>query len=113
MQRAQKAELLEKASTSDLLFEMQKLRVVQIGNIWKLTEVTKRQKTIFEKLGISVPVEPNLVIKNSGLGYNIQTYNKKLKKSRAPTPVIWDHIQVLGRYLFPRTFLSYENTLAF
>ncbi len=38
-----------------------------IGNVWKLTEVTKRQRTILERLGISVPVEPNLVIKNPGV----------------------------------------------
>jgi hypothetical protein len=59
--------LLEKSSTVDLLLEMQKLRAVQIGKVWKLTEVTKRQRTILERLGISVPFGPNLVIKNSGV----------------------------------------------
>jgi len=67
MQKARMAKLLEKASTTDLLLEMQKLRAVQIGNVWKLTEVTKRQRTILEKMGISVPVEPNLVIKKAGV----------------------------------------------
>lgn len=67
MQKAQKAKLLEKSSTVDLLLEMQKLRAVQIGRVWKLTEVTKRQRTILERLGISIPVEPNLVIKKPGV----------------------------------------------
>ena len=38
--------------------------------------------------------------------------NKKLMKSKAPIPVIWDYIQVLGRYQFPRTPLSSKNMLA-
>ena len=38
--------------------------------------------------------------------YNVETYAEKLKKAKAPTPVIWDHIQVLGRYRFPRRLLS-------
>jgi hypothetical protein len=42
MQKERIVKVLEKASTSDLLLEMQKLMVVQIGNGWKLTEVTKR-----------------------------------------------------------------------
>ncbi len=67
VQKARKAKLLEKNSTTDLLLEMQKLRAVHIGNVWKLTEVTKRQRTILEKMGISIPLTPSLVIKNSGV----------------------------------------------
>ena len=38
--------------------------------------------------------------------YNVETYNKELRKSRAPTPIIWDHIQVLGKYQFRRSLIS-------
>lgn len=38
--------------------------------------------------------------------YNVETYSKELKTAKAPTPVIWDHIQVLGRYQFRRRWIS-------
>jgi hypothetical protein len=46
---------------------MTKLRVVQIGSSLKLSEVTKRQRTILEKMRIAVPIKPDLVIKSSGV----------------------------------------------
>jgi transposase len=58
LQKARKAKLLEKDSIESLLMEMGKLRAVQIGNTWKLTEISKRQRIIMEKLGIPVPVSP-------------------------------------------------------
>ncbi len=45
--------------------------------------------------------------------YNVQTYNAELRKAKAPTPVIWDHIQVLGRYRFPKRLLYDGDSLAF
>jgi hypothetical protein len=45
----------------DLLFEMEKLRVVNIGNVWRLSEVSKKQRVILEKLGMGVPLEPLIV----------------------------------------------------
>jgi TnpA family transposase len=38
--------------------------------------------------------------------YNVETYSTELKKAKAPTPVIWDHIQVLGRYQFRRSWIN-------
>lgn len=67
LQRAMKAKLLNKASLEDIVLELTKLRVVQIGSSLKLTEVTKRQRTILEKMNIAVPVAPSLVIKSGGV----------------------------------------------
>jgi transposase len=67
LQRARTAKLLDKSSLEDVVLEMTKLRVVQIGSSLKLSEVTKRQRTILEKMGIAVPVKPDLVIKSSGV----------------------------------------------
>lgn len=61
LNRAKDAGLLEKGSVDDLLFEMEKLRVVNIGNVWRLSEVSKKQRVILEKLGMGVPVEPLIV----------------------------------------------------
>jgi TnpA family transposase len=38
--------------------------------------------------------------------YNVERYGEMLKKARAPTPVIWDHIQVLGKYQFRKQLIS-------
>jgi TnpA family transposase len=37
--------------------------------------------------------------------YNVDKYGMELKKAKAPTPVIWDHIQVLGKYQFRRRWI--------
>lgn len=58
MDRARQAHLLQKQSVSDLLCELSKLRAVNIGGLWRLSEVTKKQRTILETLGISIPVIP-------------------------------------------------------
>jgi hypothetical protein len=42
LQRAMAAKLLDKSSLEDLVLEMTKLRIVQIGSSLKLSEVTKR-----------------------------------------------------------------------
>ncbi len=68
LQRARKAKLLEKSSVEEILREMSKLRAVNIGNTWKLTEITKKQRTILEKMKITIPLTPeNLVIKTGGV----------------------------------------------
>ena len=38
--------------------------------------------------------------------YTASRYMKELKKARSPTPVIWDHIQLLGRYQFKKGWIS-------
>ncbi|MEM3513414.1 MAG: IS1634 family transposase [Thermoplasmata archaeon] len=55
-QRMIKAKLVEKYSIDEILAEMGKLRAVQIGNIWKLTEITKKQREILKKMNIPVPI---------------------------------------------------------
>jgi transposase len=67
LRRAREAELLDKKSIEDILMELSKLRAVKVGGKWRLTEVSKKQRTIFEKMGIGVPVEANLVIKKGGV----------------------------------------------
>ena len=46
------------------------------------------------------------LLMNSIVFYNVEKYGEKLKKARAPTPVIWDHIQVLGKYQFRRSWIK-------
>jgi len=49
------------------------------------------------------------LLMNSIVFYNVETYGEKLKKAKAPTPIIWDHIQVLGRYQFRRSWISRDS----
>jgi transposase len=58
LQKARDAELLGKNSIDDILLELAKLRAVKIGGVWKLTEITKKERIVLEKLGISIPIEP-------------------------------------------------------
>jgi len=67
LRRARDAELLDKNSIEDIIMELAKLRAVKVGGKWRLTEISKKQRTIFEKLEIGVPVEANLVIKKGGV----------------------------------------------
>ena len=67
LRRARDAELLDKNSIDDTLMELAKLRAVKVGGKWKLTEVSKKQRTIFEKLKIAIPVEANMVINKGGV----------------------------------------------
>ncbi|MEM4293478.1 MAG: hypothetical protein QXJ27_04860 [Thermoplasmata archaeon] len=46
---------------------MGKLRAVQIGNIWKLTEITKKNREILKKMNAPVPSRLNIVIKGGGV----------------------------------------------
>ena len=44
-----------------------KLRAVKAGGKWRLTEVLKNRKMMFEKMGIGVLFEVNLLIKKDGV----------------------------------------------
>lgn len=50
------------------------------------------------------------LIMNSIVFYNADLYGKELKKARAPTPVIWDHVQLLGRYQFKREWFRGDKS---
>ena len=67
LRRARDAGLLDKKSIEEIIMELAKLRAVKVGGKWRLTEISKKQRTIFEKLEIGVPVEANLVIKKGGV----------------------------------------------
>lgn len=43
---------------------------------------------------------------NSIVFYNVDFYSSELRKARAPTPVIWDHIQVLGKYQLKKSWFQ-------
>ena len=57
MNRARDVGLLEKHSVEDILLELGKLRAVHIGGKWRLSEVTRKQRSILEKMNINVPIE--------------------------------------------------------
>jgi transposase len=67
LRKAREAELLDKKSIEDILMELAKLRAVKVGGKWRLTEISKKQRTILEKMKIGIPVEANLVIKRAGV----------------------------------------------
>jgi hypothetical protein len=47
--------------------ELAKIRAVKVGGKWRLTEISKKQRTILEKMDVSIPVEANMVIKKGGV----------------------------------------------
>ena len=67
LRKARDAELLDKKSIEEILMELGKLRAVKVGGKWRLTEISKKQRTILEKMKIGIPVEANLVIKKGGV----------------------------------------------
>jgi transposase len=67
LKKARDAELLDKCSIEEIFMELAKLRAVKVGGKWRLTEISKKQRTLFEKLKIGVPVEASLVIKKGGV----------------------------------------------
>ncbi|MCX6672507.1 MAG: hypothetical protein NTY37_01870 [Methanothrix sp.] len=66
--------------------ELAKLRAVKVGGKWKLTEISKKQRTILEKMKIGIPVEANLVIKRlhgrpTATGHNVDvTRSSRLER---------------------------------
>ena len=67
IRRARNAKLLDKSSIEEILIELAKIRAVKVGGKWRLTEISKKQRTIFEKMEISIPIEANMVIKKGGV----------------------------------------------
>ncbi len=67
LRRAREAELLDKKSIEEILMELAKLRAAKVGGKWKLTEISKKQRTIMEKMNIEIPVDASLVIKKGGV----------------------------------------------
>jgi transposase len=67
LRRARTANLLEKTSIEEILMELAKVRAVKVGGKWRITEISKKQRTIFEKMEIGVPVEADIVIKKAGV----------------------------------------------
>ena len=44
------------------------------------------------------------LLMNSIVFYNVDFYGDLMKKTRAPTPVVWEHVKVLGKYQFKRSW---------
>jgi hypothetical protein len=44
-----------------------KLRAVKVGGKWRLTEISKKQRTILEKMGVGIPIDATLVIRKGGV----------------------------------------------
>ena len=57
LQKARNAELLGKNSVDDILLDLAKLRAVKIGSVWKLTEITKKERIVLEKMGVGIPIK--------------------------------------------------------
>jgi len=66
-EKARAAGLLEKSSLEDILRELSKIRAVQIGQTWTLSEIGAKQRTMLQKMGIAVPLRAGLVIKKGGV----------------------------------------------
>jgi len=47
--------------------ELAELRAVKVGGKWKLTDISKKQRIILEKIKIEIPIEASLVIKKAGV----------------------------------------------
>jgi transposase len=49
------SKLIDKMSVEEVFLELSKLRAVKLDKEWRLTEITKTQRTIMEKMGMSIP----------------------------------------------------------
>ena len=67
LRRARNAGLLDKSSIEEIIMELAKIRAVKVGGKWRLTEISKKQRTILEKMEVRIPVEANMVIKKGGV----------------------------------------------
>jgi transposase len=68
LQRARDAKLLGKLWTEEMLRMLGMLKVTQIGQVWRVNEVTKKQRELFEVLGAKAPSTASpLVIKKPGV----------------------------------------------
>ncbi len=59
--------MLDKKSIEEILMELAELRAVKVGGKWKLTDISKKQRIILEKIKIEIPIEASLVIKKAGV----------------------------------------------
>ena len=66
LRKAMEAELLDEKSVEDIFMELLKLRAFKVSGRWRRMEVSKKQRTIFIKRGIGVPVEPIQLLYNMG-----------------------------------------------
>jgi len=57
MRRAAEAKLLDKNWIDDMLLELAKLKVTKIGETWRLSEVTKKQRELIAALGVTPPFD--------------------------------------------------------
>lgn len=55
MQRASKAKLLKRFSLDDIIFNLGRLKAVLIGQEWRLSEISKKQRDIMTALKIDIP----------------------------------------------------------
>jgi transposase len=68
LQRARRAKLLGKMWTEEMLRLMGMLKVTLIGQEWRMAEVTKKQRELFQAMGVKAPETASpLVIKRSGV----------------------------------------------
>jgi hypothetical protein len=49
LRKARDLGLLDKKSIEDILVELAKLRAVKVGGKWRLTEISKKQRTILRE----------------------------------------------------------------
>ncbi|MCX6677428.1 MAG: hypothetical protein NTU95_05725 [Methanothrix sp.] len=54
LRKARDSELLDKKSIEEILLELAKLRAVKVGGKWRLTAISKKQRTILEKMKIVI-----------------------------------------------------------
>lgn len=66
LRRAREAKMLDKNSIEEVLVVLAKLWAVKVSGKWRLTEISKKLRTLFEKLKIAFSVEADLVIKKGG-----------------------------------------------
>lgn len=59
MQKASKAKLLKRSSLEDLFFNLGRLKAVLIGQEWRLSEISKKQRDILTALKIEIPTSLN------------------------------------------------------
>ena len=57
LNRMKKQTLLKNCCVPDIINEMSKLKVVRIGEDWRLNELTKKQKDYFKALSITPPID--------------------------------------------------------
>ena len=58
LERASGAKLLGKYWIDDMLLELAKLKATRIGEDWRLSEMTRKQRELLLKLGVPLPQDP-------------------------------------------------------